>query len=118
MDNRGIGKPQSFDNIEDHFRKWSRSVSNYVTSILGKSFETLLEWCVEQEEEVSAEAAALEYEGEGKYEELDDQLLRCLQSLTDKESEDIVNGCKTGLRLGEGCTGGGIFSPPAENATY
>ena len=45
VDNRGVGKPQVFDNVEDCFRKWSRSVNNYVSSISGKEFETLLAWC-------------------------------------------------------------------------
>ena len=51
-DTKALGRPEKFTNSEDDFRRWSRSVTNMVVSVFGRSFEDVLEWVTEQETEV------------------------------------------------------------------
>ena len=55
VDTKRIGKPD-FHNEEQGFRRWIRTVNNLVTSIFGKEIETVLEWCLDQDEEITIEA--------------------------------------------------------------
>ena len=99
VDAKGIGKPQHFHNEEQGFRSRVRTVNNLVTSIFGKEFEAVLEWCLDQDEEISMEALEAKHgepDGVSGPADKGDQLFRLLSSLTHGESEDIVIGSKSG----------------------
>ena len=53
VDTKGLGKPDPFDNKEEHFRRWIRSINNLVTGIFGTEFEKVLEECLDSEDPVT-----------------------------------------------------------------
>ena len=55
IDTKGIGRPEVFSNDDSHFRRWARSVVNLTTAIFGSSFQSILEWVVDQDEEITVE---------------------------------------------------------------
>ncbi|CAE7854404.1 GIP [Symbiodinium necroappetens] len=108
FDTKALGRPEKFTNSEDEFRRWSRSVTNMVVSVFGRSFEEVLEWVIEQETDVGngdvdlqfghftamspdgVEQATTETPGVEDIAEKGDQLWRLLQHLCTGESEGIV----------------------------
>ena len=73
---------------------------NLTTAIFGSSFQQILEWVVDQDEEVTVEKVEAEHGGELGMPGLDDkgdQLFRLLSSLTTHESEDLVINTKNGF---------------------
>ena len=99
IDTKGIGRPEVFSNDDGHFRRWARSVVNLTTAIFGSSFQSILEWVVDQDEEITVEKVEEEHGGELGMAGLDDkgdQLFRLLSSLTTHESEDLVINAKNG----------------------
>ena len=99
IDTKGIGRPEVFSNDDSHFRRWARSVVNLTTAIFGSSFQSILEWVVDQDEEITVERVEEEHGGELGMAGLDDkgdQLFRLLSSLTTHESEDLVINAKNG----------------------
>ena len=99
IDTKGIGRPEVFSNDDSHFRRWARSVVNLTTAIFGSSFQSILEWVVDQDEEITVEKVEEEHGGELGMAGLDDkgdQLFRLLSSLTTHESEDLVINAKNG----------------------
>ena len=72
---------------------------NLTTAIFGSSFQSILEWVVDQDEEITVERVEEEHGGELGMAGLDDkgdQLFRLLSSLTTHESEDLVINAKNG----------------------
>ena len=87
---------------------------NLTTAIFGSSFQSILEWVVDQDEEITVERVEEEHGGELGMAGLDDkgdQLFRLLSSLTTHESEDLVINAKNGYeawrRLNRRCKGNG-----------
>ena len=50
-DNKGLGKPYSFDNSEGSFLKWSRKTTNYMSSVL-KGLGPMLQLAVDNEDTI------------------------------------------------------------------
>lgn len=38
IDTKGLGKPEAFDNKEDSFRRWARSIETLVASVYGTEY--------------------------------------------------------------------------------
>ena len=52
MDTTGLGKPEPFDNKEDSFRRWIRSINNLIAGVFGNDFEKVLETCLDTEDPI------------------------------------------------------------------
>lgn len=50
-DNKGLGKPYSFDDTESGFLKWSRKTTNYMSSVL-KGLGPMLQLAVDNEDTI------------------------------------------------------------------
>ena len=83
IDTKRIGRPEVFPNEDGSFRRWARSAVNLPTAIFGSSFQQILEWVVDQDEEVTVEKVEAEHGGELGMGGLDDKGdFRLLSSLT------------------------------------
>ena len=101
VDTKGLGKPDTFNNDETGFRRWSRTICNLTVGVFGKEFQDVLDHCLDLEDAVDFDILEQKFE----YDELTndqgirdiadkcDQLYRVLSSLTTGESEDLVVGC-------------------------
>ena len=49
MDTKGLGRPESFGNVEGEFRKWARSIDNLFVTTFGREFIEILEFILKQE---------------------------------------------------------------------
>ena len=45
MDTEGLGRPEVFDNKEESFRRWIRSINNLVAGVFGPDYDEVLESC-------------------------------------------------------------------------
>ena len=52
MDVRGLGKPGPFNNRQESWAKWSRSLENFVIGTIGDEFRPLMEHAAESEAEL------------------------------------------------------------------
>ena len=46
MDTKGLGRPEVFDNKEESFRRWIRSINNLVAGVFGPDCDQVLESCL------------------------------------------------------------------------
>ena len=56
MDTKGLGRPESFGNVEGDFRKWARSIDNLFITTFGREFIEVLEYILEQEDAIEMSA--------------------------------------------------------------
>ena len=49
VDNKGIGKPTTFDGTESKYREWSAKFESFVVGVYGEDFMRVLEWAVERQ---------------------------------------------------------------------
>ena len=102
VDTKGLGKPDLFDNTEDHFRRWARSIDNLFISVFGHEFIKVLEWCLEQEDQIETKMGEDEF-GSGTVSAIEDladkavQIHQALLSLTSGETEDLMIGAPNGF---------------------
>ena len=57
IDQRGLGKPQSFNNEERDFHVWAQKLTNYIASVFTDVRPSLI-WCIEQIVEVDIRQVA------------------------------------------------------------
>ena len=95
IDTKGLGRPEAFDNKEDSFRRWARSIETLMASVYGTEYTAVLEQVLDSESEVLVSDLETAF-GSGTVEDIKDlgsaadQLHRILQTLTTGESEDLV----------------------------
>jgi FtsZ-binding cell division protein ZapB len=44
VDTKGLGKPETFNNDEQSFRRWARTVCNLTVGVFGKEFQDVLDY--------------------------------------------------------------------------
>ena len=71
MDTKGLGRPESFGNVEGEFRKWARSIDNLFVTTFGREFIEILEYILEQEDTIEMSRMESEF-GAGTVADLDD----------------------------------------------
>ena len=105
VDNKGIGKPSSFDGSESKYREWSTKFEAFVVSVFGEDFRPVLEWTVERQDIVDREAWTDAF-GRGSpddvVEGLDEmvaQLHTALPQLTTGEPFDLTQNVEKGNGL-------------------
>ena len=87
MDTKGLGRPESFGNVEGDFRKWARSIDNLFITTFGREFIEVLEYILEQEDAIEMSAMESAF-GTGTIAAIDDledkadQIHRVLLTLT------------------------------------
>ena len=102
MDTKGLGRPESFGNVEGEFRKWARSIDNLFVTTFGREFIEILEFILEQEDTIEMSRMESEF-GAGTVSDLDDledkadQIHRVLLTLTSGETEDLTVGASNGF---------------------
>ena len=52
VDTKGLGKPETFNNDEQSFRRWARTVCNLTVGVFGKEFQDVLDYCLDLEDAV------------------------------------------------------------------
>ena len=52
VDTKGLGKPETFNNHEQSFRRWTRTVCNLTVGVFGKEFQDVLDYCLDVEDAV------------------------------------------------------------------
>ena len=52
MDTKGLGRPEVFDNKEESFRRWIRSINNLVAGVFGSDYDKVLESCLDSEDPI------------------------------------------------------------------
>ena len=97
LDQRGLGKPHSFNNEEREFHVWAQKLTNYIASVFTDVRSSLI-WCIEQTVEidlalVANNDAVLDDASVG---EINEQLFIVLSSLTEGESFDVVSSAGAG----------------------
>ena len=55
VDNKGIGKPTTFDGTESKYREWSAKFESFVVGVYGEDFRRVLEWAVERQATIERE---------------------------------------------------------------
>ena len=99
VDTKGLGKPETFNNDEQSFRRWAKTVCNLTVRVFGKECQDVLDYCLCLEDAVDFPALEtkfgddLDLDGIPGLDDKCDQLYRVLSSLTTGESEDLVVGC-------------------------
>ena len=99
VDTKGLGKPETFNNDEQSFRRWARTVCNLTVGVFGKEFQDVLDYCLDLEDAVDFTTLETKFgddldpDGIPRLDDKCDQLYRVLSSLTTGESEDLVVGC-------------------------
>ena len=106
VDNKGIGKPTSFDGPEHKFREWSTKVEAFVVSIFGEDFRRVLEWAVERQDPIDRSAWTDAFGTESPddpaivgLDEMVAQLHTALQQLTSGEPFDLTQNVEKGNGL-------------------
>jgi hypothetical protein len=97
VDNRGLGKPQSFKNDEDSFRMWASKTEEYILGVYPQ-LEPVLLWAAEHTLAIDDAALSLVYGATAAdpLDEIEDmanlnvQIYTCLAALTEGESYGIV----------------------------
>eukprot|EP00971_Amphidinium_carterae_P330074 6462928-Amphidinium_carterae.1 len=99
VDTKGLGKPMPFKNDTSKFNEWLRKTSSYFTAAYGSSFKGLLDWVEDQEQTITTQDLAMQFNDVNSpeyiecLEEKDAQLHAALMALTEGEAFDIVLGC-------------------------
>ena len=99
VDTKDLGKPETFNNDEQSFRRWARTVCNLTVGVFGKGFQDVLDYCLDLEDAVDFGVLETKFgddldpDGIPSLDDKCDQLYRVLSSLTTGESEDLVVGC-------------------------
>ena len=102
MDTKGLGRPESFGNVEGEFRKWARSIDNLFVITFGREFIEILEDILEQEDAIEMSHTESAF-GAGTIAAIDnledkaDQIHRVLLTLTSGETEDLTVGASNGF---------------------
>ena len=96
MDTKGLGKPETFDNKEDSFRRWIRSINNLIAGVFGNDFDKVLEECLDSEDPVVVQDLDNKYPLVENIPEVGEQIYRVLCHLCTGESEDLVVGASNG----------------------
>ena len=91
MDTKGLGRPEVFDNKEESFRRWIRSINNLVAGVFGPDFDKVLESCLD-----SKDLADNQHPDVENIDKVGEQLYRVLCHLCTGESEDLVVGAGNG----------------------
>ena len=60
VDNKGLGRPQTFNGKEGHFQRWSQKFESFVSGVFPEAGR-ILTWASDQPEEISAEMVADEF---------------------------------------------------------
>ena len=97
MDTKGLGRPEVFDNKEESFRRWIRSINNLVAGVFGTNFEAVLETCLDSEGPIDLkDLTENQHPDVENIERVGEQLYRVLCHLCIGESEDLVVGAGNG----------------------
>ena len=102
MDTKGLGRPESFGNVEGEFRKWAKSIDKLFVTTFGREFIEILEFILEQEDAIEISRMESEF-GAGTVADLDDledkadQIHHVLLTLTSGETEDLMAGASSGF---------------------
>ena len=97
MDTKGLGRPEVFDNKEESFRRWIRSINNLVAGVFGTDFEAVLETCLDSEDPIDLkDLTENQHPDVENIERVGEQLYRVLCHLCMGESEDLVVGAGNG----------------------
>ena len=97
MDTKGLGKPEPFDNKEDSFRRWIRSINNLIAGVFGNDFEKVLETCLDTEDPIDVkDLVDNQHPDVDNIPEVGEQIYRVLCHLCTGESEDLVVGSSNG----------------------
>ena len=97
MDTKGLGRPEVFDNKEESFRRWIRSINNLVAGVFGTDFEAVLETCLDSEDPIDLkDLTENQHPDVDNIERVGEQLYRVLCHLCMGESEDLVVGAGNG----------------------
>ena len=99
MDVKGLGKPVQFNNNQEGWAKWSRSLENFVVGIFGDEFRVLIEHVAESETEMKrSEIEDLFGDGADELDRIEEvhyknsQWYLALAALTEEESQDNATG--------------------------
>ena len=99
VDTKDLGKPETFNNDEQSFRRWARTVCNLTVGVFGQGFQDVLDYCLDLEDAVDFGILETKFgddldpDGIPSLDDKCDQLYRVLSSVTTGESEDLVVGC-------------------------
>ena len=97
MDTKGLGRPEVFDNKEESFRGWNRSINNLVAGVYGPDYGKVLESCLDSEDPIDLQdLAGNQHPDVDGLEKVGEQLYRVLCHLCTGESEDLVVGAGNG----------------------
>ena len=102
IDQRGIGRPDVFKDVQDKFAAWARKTENFVVGSFGESLSQVLTWAVDSDTEITEAALMDEFGPQGDSAEVENvtsksnQLYTALVSLTDENSNDLVVGSGAG----------------------
>ena len=106
IDTKGLARPTTFANEDAKFLGWSRKVENFLVGSFGEDFRRVLEWAVEEQQNIGEETVLSEFGPEALEEDVVpevkrkmNQLYTVLVSLTEDESNDIVIGSGAGNGL-------------------
>ena len=105
VDNKGIGKPTSFDGQEQKYREWSSKFEAFVVSVFGEVFRRVLEWAVERQDPIDKTAWTDAFGKDSDDDEVDGiddmvaQLHMALQQLTTGEPFDLTQNVEKGNGL-------------------
>ena len=90
MDTKGLGRPEVFDNKEESFRWWIRSINNLLA---GVDYDKVLESCLDSEDPIDLQDLAdNQHPDVDGIEKVGEQLYRVLCHVCTGESEDLVVG--------------------------
>ena len=53
IDQRGIGRPDVFKDVQDKFAAWARKTENFVVGSFGETFRQVLTWAVDSDTEIT-----------------------------------------------------------------
>ena len=105
VDNKGIGKPNTFKNAEKEFAHWARKVELYITGVFPQ-MEAVLNWATESQEsqERVTRAMVLAQFGDDAddldiivdVQDLNTQIYLCPFAFTEGESADVVAAVEKG----------------------
>ena len=102
VDNKGIGKPNVFKNVEKEFVHWARKVELYITGVYPE-MEVVLNWATDSQERVTRAMVLAQFGDEADdldivadVQNLNTQVYSCLYALTEGESADVVAAVEKG----------------------
>ena len=99
MDTKGLGKLEQFDNREDSFRRWIRSLNNLISGVFGNGFDKVLETCLDTEDPIDVkDLVDNQHPDVENIPEVGEQVYRALCHLCTGESEDLVVGSSNDLK--------------------